>query len=40
MGKTYRKDPLDSAYRAEEELYDKLASEWALKVEARSKSKA
>lgn len=43
MGKTHRKDPLQNEYDAEEkllDLYDKLASQWARKVEAASKSKA
>lgn len=37
MGKTYRKDPMQSEYDAEDklmELYDKLASQWAQKVES------
>jgi hypothetical protein len=43
MGKTHRKDPLQTEYDSEEklmELYDKLASQWARKVEAAHKSKA
>lgn len=43
MGKTRRKDPMQDTYEAESkmmELYDKLASEWALKVESAQKSKA
>jgi len=38
MGKTHRKDPM-SAEDKLMELYDKLASQWAQKVEA-SRSKA
>ncbi len=43
MGKTHRKDPLQTEYDTEEklmELYDKLASQWARKVEAANKGKA
>lgn len=43
MGKTHRKDPMQNEYETEEklmELYDKLASQWARKVEASSKYKA
>lgn len=43
MGKTHRKDPMENAYKAEDEMldaYDKLASQWARKVEAARKSKA
>lgn len=42
MGKTHRKDPMQDEYAAEDrmmELYDKLASQWARKVEA-SRGKA
>lgn len=42
MGKTYRKDPMQDTYEAESkmmELYDKLASEWAKKVEAKAAQK-
>lgn len=38
MGKTYRKDRMQDEYDTEDkmmELYDKLASQWARKVEAR-----
>lgn len=39
MGKTYRNDPLDQYNEDEDnklmELYDKLASQWAKKQEAR-----
>lgn len=35
MGKTYRNDPMQSKYDAEEELFDKLASQWARRVEAK-----
>ncbi len=41
MGKTYRKDPMQREYEAEDkmmELYDKLASQWARKAEAKSKA--
>ncbi len=43
MGKTYRKDPMDREYEEEDkmlELYDKLASQWARKMESRSKARA
>lgn len=43
MGKTHRKDPMQNEYEEEDklmELYDKLASQWARKVEAANKDKA
>ncbi len=43
MGKTYRKDPMQDEYDAEDKLmnlYDELASQWALKVESNKRNKA
>ncbi|MGI9028133.1 MAG: hypothetical protein ACR2FM_04845 [Candidatus Saccharimonadales bacterium] len=43
MGKTYRKDPMQEKYDAEDKLmnlYDELASQWARKVESSRRDKA
>lgn len=43
MGKTHRNDPMQHQYEAEDkmmELYDRLASQFARRVEARRSGKA
>jgi hypothetical protein len=43
MGKTHRKDPMQNLYDMEEqtmELYDKLASQYAQRVESKLKARA